>query len=172
MEVNSERWKTIDAFPLYEVSNKGRIRKLDGSTNGYILRLSKTRHGYLQVSLYDGHGYAKHCRVNRLVAIAFLADENTNLKYDVHHIDRNKQNNDVTNLQFLSHRDNCLETANKREVLQYDLKGTLISTFPTIVSAASAMGCTPPTIAYHCRHKNHLYKGYNWLFKDDDNNNK
>ena len=165
MEFNpTEEWRTIESFPLYQVSNRGRIKRLE-----HIMVQSRTRHGYLQVSLYDGHGNVKHCRVNRLVAIAFLADENTNLSFDVHHIDKNKQNNDVTNLMFISHWANCMESVKRRIVCQYDMQGMLLNKYPTIRSAATAIGCSPPTIAYHCKTKNHLYKGYMWRFDEDNN---
>ena len=165
MESNSEEWRTIESFPLYEVSNKGRIRRLE-----HIIKQTKTRHGYLQVSLYDGQGNVKHCRVNRIVAIAFLANKNTNLSYDVHHIDKNKQNNEVTNLIFLSHRENCMESVKGRMVCQYNLKGVLLYKYPAIRTAARVTGFTPAAIAYHCKNKNHLYKGYIWRFEEDNSN--
>jgi len=43
--------------------------------------------------------------VHRLVAEHFMPNPN-NLS-DVHHIDSNPQNNDISNLMWLSHRDNC-----------------------------------------------------------------
>ena len=97
---NKEEWKCLGflGFDNYEVSNHGRIRN---KITGKILKQSQTRHGYLQVSLYDGHGNVKHCRVNRLVGMAFLLDQRNNINDEIHHIDENRQNNELSNLMIL-----------------------------------------------------------------------
>ena len=62
--------------------------------------------GYLKVDLYkDGkkHSY----RLHRLVADAYLP--NPNRLPEVHHIDANKANNSVNNLQWITKKDNCDE---------------------------------------------------------------
>ncbi len=74
-----ERWIPIAGWEsLYEVSNKGRVRRLDSVTSdgrswkSRVLKpyLNKKREGYLRVRLQDGKRY-KRCLVNRLVGEAF-----------------------------------------------------------------------------------------------------
>ena len=68
---------------------------------------------YLWVSFYNAKTkkYKKHY-LHRLVAEHFLPNPN-NLR-DVHHQDSNPRNNDVSNLQWLSHQDNCKLTTFKK----------------------------------------------------------
>jgi len=59
--------------------------------------------GYLQVKLYKD-GIKKPYLVHRLVAKVFLQDYSEDLEVD--HIDRNRSNNNISNLQMLPHADN------------------------------------------------------------------
>ena len=60
---------------------------------------------YLYTMFYI-NGKQKKIYQHRLIAEHFL--ENPNNLRDVHHKDNNPQNNDVSNLEWMSHRDNCL----------------------------------------------------------------
>ncbi len=62
---------------------------------------------YLSYNFYPKGKKTKKVYLHRLVAEHFL-DNPDNLR-DVHHKDNNPLNNDVSNLQWLSHQDNCLE---------------------------------------------------------------
>lgn len=83
-----------DFSKLYEVSNWGRIRR-KGKLTERKLRLK--RNGYLIVDLYKD-GKRLTCLVHRLVAETFL--RNTDNKRTVNHIDGNKTNNNVDNLEW------------------------------------------------------------------------
>lgn len=102
-----EKWKPVRDFEgLYEVSNFGRVRSLDrivktsrGSRHfhSYMLSQTTTRKGYYSVLLCkDGKQYTK--AVHRLVAIAFIPTKDIGLQ--VNHIDGNKRNNHVDNLEW------------------------------------------------------------------------
>lgn len=116
-----EIWKSIKGFEgAYEVSSHGRIRSL--SRNEYflnrwgreILRNRKAtilspcigRGGYLLVSLSDvKNGITrKSFRVHRIVALAFIP--NPLGKSQINHIDGNKRNNIVSNLEWCTHKEN------------------------------------------------------------------
>lgn len=85
-------WKAIEGFPNYEVSNTGLIR----NKRGRILRPAITS-GYYRVTLCN-KGLNKNIHIHRLVASAFI-DNPINLPI-VNHIDGDKLNNSVENLEW------------------------------------------------------------------------
>jgi hypothetical protein len=109
-----EIWKKLELYPLYEVSSHGRIRSidrkkgLDGSKqnrSGRLLKPGIDKRGYMKISLDSEHG-RKTLKVHRLVASSFFdALENESL-YEVNHKDRNKVNNHIENLEWVSPSEN------------------------------------------------------------------
>ena len=103
-----EIWRDINDFKgLYQVSNLGRVRSIDRMTiyctgakritKGMILSISKNKLGYPQVNLSNkDRSYSR--RVHRLVANAFI--ENPKKYKEINHIDGNKENNTVSNLEW------------------------------------------------------------------------
>ena len=95
-----EKWKTIATHTGYEVSNRGRIRN---KKTGHILKSSNTR-GYLKVNLSQNNELSTH-RMHRLVAFAFLGEPPTD-KHVVHHVNHNKADNNVENLEWVTPKRN------------------------------------------------------------------
>ena len=96
-----EQWIKIEGYENYSVSSEGRVRN---DKSGRILRQSPNKCGYLQVRLFDD-GRGCTVRVHRLVANAFIP--NPYKLSDVNHINEDKNNNRVDNLEWMSHKDNC-----------------------------------------------------------------
>jgi len=92
----NEEWKPIEGTDeRYEVSNYGRVRTLRRTKK--MLTLTKQKSGYLYVMI-EKDGKPCNCRVSRLVALHFIPNPD-NLP-EVNHIDGNKENNTVTNLEW------------------------------------------------------------------------
>lgn len=119
--MNNEIWKPIKGYEgIYEVSNLGRIKSLErkvhadfkfGKTRTYKERILKPGivNGYQQVKLRDNSN--KIVYVHRLVAETFI--NNPNNYKTINHIDGNKQNNCVDNLEWCTQKENvrhALET--------------------------------------------------------------
>ena len=99
--MENEIWKTIEEFPMYEVSNLGRIQN---TTSKKILRAT-IKSGYHNICLTNNN-YRKTCKVHRLVAMAFIP--NLENKSDVNHKDKDKLNNKLSNLEWMTRKENCI----------------------------------------------------------------
>lgn len=113
-------WKPIKGYEgLYEVSNDGRVRRLkfiNGKHNFEKIKECKqtlNTWGYMTVNLSkDGKGNTK--RVHKLVANAFIGESDL----QVDHIDGNKQNNRLDNLEYVTPKENT-NRAWKKGIAKY-----------------------------------------------------
>jgi hypothetical protein len=98
-----EVWKDIEGYAgLYQVSNMGRVKSLRKKKE-YIKKPSKQPNGYQHISFTVNRQYT-FLYIHRLVAEAFLP--NPNQKNEVNHLDGNKSNNTVNNLQWTTAAEN------------------------------------------------------------------
>ena len=104
-----EQWKTIESHPQYEISNFGNLRY---KINKDILKFSKNKKGYFRIKLYCLKNKESKCfSVHQLVAIYFLNHKlDGTMKRVIDHIDGDKENNIVTNLQITTNRNNCAKS--------------------------------------------------------------
>lgn len=108
-------WKDIEGFEgKYQVSNTGLVRSLDRDIvksgnivrrKGKLLSLKGNNQGYYHVQLYSGSRDTRvTAKVHRLVAEAFMS--NPELKREVNHLDLDKGNNSVGNLEWATPLEN------------------------------------------------------------------
>jgi hypothetical protein len=105
MDNEVEIWKDIPNYDeMYQVSSFGKIKSLKRGMERF-LKISTNRYGYLTVGLYKFK--KKSYTIHQLVAMAFLGykPDGTH-KIVVDHIDNDKKNNHVSNLQLVSNRTN------------------------------------------------------------------
>jgi hypothetical protein len=112
-----EKWKDIPGYEgLYQASTEGRVKSLDRVVEDRdairrrkfkerILKLILGGSGYFHVDL-SKEGIEKNFKVSQLVAMAFLGHKRCGHKIVVDHIDNNRSNDFVENLQLISHREN------------------------------------------------------------------
>lgn len=148
----------------YEVSNFGRVRNI---TTGYILKPYRTRGKYLNVRLNN-----KSYKVHRLVGIAFMP--NPENKPQINHIDSNKQNNNVNNLEWVTPKENIRHSIvagthkipNCKKVLLFK-NNKLFKEFNSINKASKYAGIKPKQMCElieECKNDYSLKRLYKWTF--------
>lgn len=101
--MESERWQRSRRFPAYEVSDHGRIRRLEpakGATVGKILRPGRDGAGYLIINAAEGCGTYRTARVHVLVADCFLGARPLGLV--VNHKNGDKADARAVNLEYIT----------------------------------------------------------------------
>jgi hypothetical protein len=95
-----ETWLPVKDFNDYEVSNYGRVRSLKTNT---IMKSYTTKNGYQQIKLFSKSKH--HPRyIHRLVAAAFFDCDYE--EFEINHIDGDKENNFIGNLEWCKHSEN------------------------------------------------------------------
>lgn len=116
MKEENEIWKIINEYPDYEVSNLARVRNIETNV---ILKEHKQNRGYKMVNL-KRNKISKGISLHRVVAIAFIP--NPDNKAQVNHINGDKDNNSVANLEWMTSSENV------RHAIKTGLKGILVGT--------------------------------------------
>lgn len=98
-----ELWKPIPHYEsLYEISNMGRVKSL---ASGRVLGYVKNNLGYLRAELYK-KGERTRFMIHRLVARSFIGAVRGYTTKEVNHIDGDKLNNFVKNLEWMTKSQN------------------------------------------------------------------
>jgi len=200
IEVNSERWfdlkdlkneiwKDIDVDNNYSISNYGRVKskkRIYKHWNGScyanltikekILKCSISVQGYLRASI----GFNKKRRpikIHQLVARHFL--ENPNNYNCINHIDCNKQNNKINNLEYCTLKHNNIEARKNglikvivgygnpvnKKVARLDLNtNEILETYYSLKEAQQKTGIKYQNISACCRGITKYAGGYKWIY--------
>lgn len=156
-----EKWKDVEGFKGYTVSNNGRVKNPKGK-----LMKQFGKNGYMRISMVDSNGRKRTVGVHRIVATAFI--ERPADKTSVHHIDGNRGNNMASNLKWVTPKENtayaiqkgsfnrCLKNLvdfNHREAKRIIVNYYGVEVFmPSISGAARALGVSKNYI--HARFRN------------------
>ena len=152
-------WRVISWAHNYEVSNYGEVRRVD---NGKYLKPSKTTYGNLNISVPDDEAVIRKRTIASLVAEMFIGKpEEIKGKVLVIHKDRDKLNNRVDNLKYISGSD-----FNKKYVKKYFTKIKCVETgeiYESQVDAANKIGINRAGINRCLKDPNHTYKGFHFV---------
>jgi len=172
-----EEWKDIKGYEgLYQVSSYGRIKSIDrpipykgrSDKNRIIKGKMKvpttTDKGYLKVTIFK-NGKGKTREIQRIVAETFIP--NPLNKEQVNHIDGNKTNNHVENLEWATVHENMWHSVHVlknviKSVEKYDLEGNYIATYESAKLAGEAnhiKACSISNVIYGRRNS---AGGYVW----------
>lgn len=155
-----ESWRPVDNFDNYLVSTEGRVQN---RTTGRILR-DTNNNGYRAVVLINEDGrFTK--KVHRLVAQTFIGD--IPLGYDVAHIDNDKENNHVENLEIITHGDNIRNA--HRDGLCLSHRVEVVETgevYPSLNSCARAIGGRQGAISNVLAGRQRRHLGYTFRYVD------
>ena len=181
-----EIWKDIPGYSgKYRVSNLGNVMSRNYLNTGIDrpLVLNKHHSGYIFVRLCNGAGVKqKNKTVHILVANAFIP--NPLNKPCVNHIDGNKANNRVDNLEWVTYKENTEHAikhglrnphnnnrqgrgnSNSRKVCQFTKTGTYIRDWNSISEAARHYGTNPSTIINNIKGRLKSARGYVWKYAE------
>jgi len=164
-ELDSEIWKQIPFTKKdYYVSSLGRFK----NSNGIIItKFKPSLSGYL-VACVDGVTY----RLHRLVAMTFL--ENPENKDQKNHIDGNKTNNAINNLEWVTNQENQIHKHQTglgnnftRKVGQYNIQsGELIKKYNSIVLASKEVNVSKSCIQGVLQNRTKTSGGFIWKYLD------
>lgn len=188
-----EIWKDIKGFEgYYQISNMGNVRSLDrfdGIRNlrGQSIRPNSKRNGYLQVGLRRD-SKRKWTTIHRLVATHFI--DNPENRPQVNHIDGNKLNNTVDNLEWATPAQNLYharknnlieapkgkehvnfgicgaESKSAKKVVRYDKDSKETKVYEALILTEDD-GFDRTSVSKCCNKKLKTHKGYQWYFIED-----
>lgn len=173
-----EIWCDVFGYEgLYQVSNLGNVKSLSSKV---ILKGHISTSGYRDVQLYKNKK-SRVFKVHRLVALHFIP--NPGFKQQVNHIDGNKLNNNVSNLEWSTAKENTehaivngfrkahpkeVHKHNPRKILQYDSEGKYLKTWDSIREITDFYGFSANTINSCVIGNNHSSHGYIWKAYSDN----
>lgn len=185
--LDGEVWRAVIGWEhSHEVSNMGRVRSLDRTTiqgvkiKGKILspfkqktRTKNNTNPYLFLQL-NCDGRAKTYPVHRLVAMAFIPNDNPKEKTEVNHLDEDCSNNRADNLEWCTHTDNInygsrnrrqsQSNPRRREVDQYTIDGNFVARYYSATEAAKIFNGDSGNISAACRGITNTAYGYVWKY--------
>ena len=179
-----EIWRDIKNYEgKYAVSNLGRVKSLERTdsigrrVNERILSPGKHGNGYLFVYLCEG-GERKMYDVHRLVLMTFSPVENME-NLDCNHLDENKENNHLSNLEWVTHKENCNHgTRNDRiaekmtngklsiPIAQLTQEGKFVKAWESSMDAERG-GFTQQNIIKCCKGRRKTHGGYRFMYLKD-----
>lgn len=157
----AEIWKDIPGYEgRYRVSDKGNVYSY--YNNGLLSQIN--HNGYKAVYLQK-KSHRRRYKVHRLVMLAFVGYEP---EYEVNHIDGNKFNNNLENLEYCSAEENIKHAIRtglirRRPVSAFDSSGNKVMAFSSIAEAERETGAR---VTNCLMGKQKTSRGYSWKYEE------
>ncbi len=165
-----EIWKPIKGYEgIYEISNYGNCRRV-GKRN---IKPKIEKNGYVRYHLSKNNKPIT-ILAHRAVAMAFI--DNPNGYNTVNHIDENKSNNRMDNLEWCDmHYQNTYgvgavrrDKAKEKPVLQFTKSGEFIKRFDSATQAANELGLNKASIGLVCMRKRRYKSTGGFIFRFEE----
>jgi hypothetical protein len=161
MTEQEEQWKTCPDWPRYLVSTEGRILRCTKTPEEARKPIVNKKTGYCHTKLSRhseelGKTEKRSMSIHRVVAETWIP--NPEGKREVDHINRDKQDNRVENLRWVTRRENLAGVHWVKPVRAINLDTGEILDFDSIKEAAEHLGMFPQGI-------NNVLKGYNKRYR-------
>lgn len=164
-ELNTEIWKDIHDYN-YQISTHGRIRNKQKLN---ILKIQISKNGYCTIKIQKKHFY-----LHILVASYFIP--NPDNKKTVNHIDRNKQNNNINNIEWSTHKEQMQHVINNEKYIPSGCKNIIATniktdetiTFDTVIEFCKVLKCSKTTLYYNrLELETNKYKVFDYIYVID-----
>lgn len=161
-----EIWRDIDGFPDYQISNMGYVKSFKlNKIQGKIVKPAN-HSGYLAINLAkDNRTYCK--QVHRLVLETFKPCDNMQ-KLTVNHIDHNRSNNYVDNLEWLTSKENSQEMVKylnlNKPVICLETK----QIFNSLCEVEQVLNYDLASVSKCCHKQQNTCHGYHFEFYDSE----
>jgi len=167
-----EEWRPIlpihvDGTEGYFMSNYGRLKNKHGH-----IRNGWDNNEYVQVSIGKRKSYLLHI----IIALTFIENSDPENKKEVNHIDGDKKNNKVTNLEWVTHSENVQHAFDTgltptKPVVQYDVNGNKIASFNSAAEASRQLKLSAgPSNILRVLDSDNLACGFIWRSKEEHSN--
>lgn len=161
----TEEWKEVDGFSGYFVSNLGRVKSYRQSKDGLVLKQRLSKKGYCVTTMSDDNK-KKHCvQVHRIVLKTFNPVDNMD-HLEVNHKDENKTNNNLTNLEWVTHLENVRHgTGHQRAVEPQKMKIKCLENgivYNSMKEASDDLNINYGNISRHCSGRLKTAGGFNF----------
>lgn len=173
-----EIWKDIPDFKGYQVSDKGRVRTYNKIT---FTQKHGIRHWKNKILKYKGETYKTGYRVDlwkngkpktmlvaRLVAFTFYEKDINDKSLTVDHIDGNRLNNNIKNLDIVSLQENIKRAyltglnTNQKSIKIKNITNKESKIFRTLVEASRYIGCNKGYLSLCIKRGKYNNKEYQW----------
>lgn len=187
VNLEGEIWRPINYIfkGMFHVSNFGRVKSINYRDSGkeYLVAPIKNSQGYVRYSL-QYNKVRKTIFGHVLVARTFI--ENVHNKPQVNHLDGNKSNNRVENLEWVTSKENMQHAHDtglmpkirtnrsarygnsklRKPVLKLDRKGNVLYKYAS-VSETVKDGYNPSKVSAVCKGKRYYHRGFKWAHEAD-----